>query len=49
MDDVWTGEKDKDFKFIDRIISKDEIISEVHDEARGGDSKVMEMRMKRKK
>ena len=49
MDDVMTGEKDKDFKFIDRFVSKDEIIAEVHDVAKGKDSKMMEMTYKRKK
>ena len=49
MDDVMTGEKDKEFKFVDRFISKDEMTSEVHDVAKGKDSKMMEMTYKRKK
>jgi len=49
MDDAMTGEKDKDFKFIDRFVSKDEIVAEIHDLSRGKDSKMMEMTYKRKK
>lgn len=49
MDDVMTGEKDKTYKFIDQLVSKDEIHSEIHDVSLGANSKIMEMTYKRKK
>lgn len=49
MDDPMTGEKNKAYKFIDRFVSKDEVQSEIHELARGKESKMMEMTYKRKK
>ena len=49
MDDPMTGEKNKAYKFIDRFVSNDEVQSEIHELARGKDSKMMEMTYKRKK
>ena len=49
MDDPMSGAKDKVFKFIERFVSKDEILSEMHDPALGEKSKMMEIVYKRKK
>jgi hypothetical protein len=49
MDDPMTGEKDKAMRFIETIVSPDEIHSEAHDPSLGKKSKVMEMVYKRKK
>jgi hypothetical protein len=49
MDDVMTGEKDKPFKYIQRIESADRHFFEMHDLTMGEKSKMLEITYTRKK
>jgi len=49
MDDPMTGKMDNTYRFIERVVSKDEIHQEIHDLSLGKDSKMMETTYKRKK
>ena len=49
MDDPMTGQLNQEYKFVDHIVSKDELNSEIFTLAGGKESKMMEMTSKRRK
>jgi hypothetical protein len=49
MDDAFSGKMNQDYKFVDTLVSKDELTSEIYILADGKETKMMEMTSKRKK